>query len=32
MLTFEVHIHQYNDIRQSDGTVRKVCSVCGKVK
>lgn len=28
----ELHIHQYNDIRQADGTVRKVCSICGKMK
>lgn len=32
MTTFEVHIHQYNDIRQADGTMRKVCSICGKMK
>lgn len=32
MPTFEIHIHQYNDIRQADGTIRKVCSFCGKVK
>lgn len=32
MPVFEIHIHQYNDIRQADGTIRKVCSICGKVK
>jgi hypothetical protein len=32
MAVFEIHIHQYNDIRQPDGTIRKVCSICGKMK
>lgn len=32
MPSFEIHIHQYNDIRQSDGSIRKVCSICDKVK
>lgn len=31
-MIFEIHIHQYNDIRQADGTIRKVCMICGKVK
>lgn len=32
MIKPEKHIHQYNSIRQADGKVRKVCSICGKVK
>lgn len=32
MVTFEIHIHRYQDIRQADGTIRKVCLICGKMK
>jgi hypothetical protein len=28
----EIHIHQYQDVRQVDGTIRKMCMICGKVK
>lgn len=28
----EVHIHQYVDMRQADGQMRKKCTICGKVK
>jgi hypothetical protein len=28
----ELHIHQYVEMRQADGTVRKKCTVCGKLK
>jgi hypothetical protein len=32
MTVFDIHIHQYQSVRQIDGTIRKMCMICGKVK
>jgi hypothetical protein len=31
-MKFEIHIHQYESVRQSDGVYRKQCMICGKIK